>query len=416
VSALKNLAARLKSAQPAIAGASSALKNRLLREIADALEENQEEILRANEGDVSCAAQHGINSIMLDRLALTPERIGAMAAGVRKVAALSDPIGEILSGKTLPNGLVLKKVRVPLGVVGIIYEARPNVTVDAAALCLKASNGVMLRGGKEALQSNMALVRIMQDAIRRVGLNPDIVLLVEDTSRETAQEMMTLNGSLDVLIPRGGRGLIQSVVQNATIPVIETGAGNCHIYVDAFADLEMAASIVYNAKTSRPSVCNACESLLVHEGVARQFLPMCKERLEQKNVILLGCPRARQILEDKIGLATEDDYAAEFLGYVLSVRVVDSLDEAVAHIAKYSTGHSEAIITSNLDNAFQFVGRVDSAAVYVNASTRFTDGEEFGLGAEIGISTQKLHARGPMGLEELTSSKYVIFGSGQIRE
>ena len=259
---------------------------------------------------MSCAAQHGINSIMLDRLALTPERIGAMAAGVRKVAALSDPIGEILSGKTLPNGLVLKKVRVPLGVVGIIYEARPNVTVDAAALCLKASNGVMLRGGKEALQSNMALVRIMQDAIRRVGLNPDIVLLVEDTSRETAQEMMTLNGSLDVLIPRGGRGLIQSVVQNATIPVIETGAGNCHIYVDAFADLEMAASIVYNAKTSRPSVCNACESLLVHEGVARQFLPMCKERLEQKNVILLGCPRARQILEDKIVLATEDDYAA----------------------------------------------------------------------------------------------------------
>lgn len=411
-----NLAGKLKAAQPELAGASAALKNQLLLAIAAAIEDGQEEILRANEADVACAAQHGVNGVMLDRLALNPERIAAMAAGVRKVAGLNDPIGEVLSGKTLPNGLLLKQVRVPLGAVGIIYEARPNVTVDATALCLKASNAVMLKGGKEALQSNTALVRLMQDAIRKLGLNPDIVLLVEDTSRETTNEMMTLNGYLDVLIPRGGRGLIQSVVQNATVPVIETGAGNCHIYVDEFADLEMAASIVYNAKTSRPSVCNACESLLVHERVAQEFLPMCKERLDQKNVILLGCPRARQILNDKIALATEDDYAAEFLGYVLSVKVVDSLEEAMAHIAKYSTGHSEAIITENLERALRFTSQVDSAAVYVNASTRFTDGEEFGMGAEIGISTQKLHARGPMGLEELTSTKYIIFGNGQVRE
>lgn len=415
MSALMNLAGKLKAAQPELAGASAALKNQLLLAIAAAIEDGQEEILRANEADVACAAQHGVNGVMLDRLALNPERIAAMAAGVRKVAGLNDPIGEVLSGKTLPNGLLLKQVRVPLGAVGIIYEARPNVTVDATALCLKASNAVMLKGGKEALQSNTALVRLMQDAIRKLGLNPDIVLLVEDTSRETTNEMMTLNGYLDVLIPRGGRGLIQSVVQNATVPVIETGAGNCHIYVDEFADLEMAASIVYNAKTSRPSVCNACESLLVHERVAQEFLPMCKERLDQKNVILLGCPRARQILNDKIALATEDDYAAEFLGYVLSVKVVDSLEEAMAHIAKYSTGHSEAIITENLERALRFTSQVDSAAVYVNASTRFTDGEEFGMGAEIGISTQKLHARGPMGLEELTSTKYIIFGNGQVR-
>ncbi len=415
MSGLLNLAMNLKAAQPDIAGAGTAVKNRLLLQIADALEKEKEEILRANEIDLSNAAQNGVGGVMLDRLSLNPERISGIAGGVRKVAALEDPIGQILSGRVLPNGLAIQKQRVPLGIIGIIYEARPNVTVDAAALCLKASNAVMLKGGKEAVQTNIALVRIMQDVIRAQGLNPDIVTLIEDTSRETTAEMMQLNGYLDVLIPRGGQGLIQAVVKNATVPVIETGAGNCHVYVDASADLQMAADIVYNAKTSRPSVCNACESLLVHKAVAREFLPLCKEKLDQKNVIMLGCSRTREILGDSITLATEDDYAAEFLGYVISVKVVDDIDEAIRHIARYSTHHSEAIITTDLESSRKFVSQVDSAAVYVNASTRFTDGEEFGFGAEIGISTQKLHARGPMGLNELTSSKYIIFGTGQVR-
>lgn len=415
MSTLSKLAARIKAAQPDIASASITEKNQLLNRIADLLLENQEEILRANEIDLQNASQNGVNSVMLDRLALNPERITAMAEGARQVAALNDPVGEVISGKNLPNGLTIKKVRVPLGVVGMIYEARPNVTVDAAVLCLKASNAVMLKGGKEAIYSNIALVRVMREAIQQLGKNPDIVCLIEDTSRETTQEMMQLNGCLDVLIPRGGQGLIQAVVKGATVPVIETGAGNCHIYVDAQANLDMAVDIVYNAKTSRPSVCNACESLLVHRDAAREFLPRCKERLDQKNVIMLGCPRAKRILGDTIALATDDDYAAEFLGYVISVKVVDSLEEAMQHIAKYSTGHSESIITADLNNAMRFTKEVDSAAVYVNASTRFTDGEVFGMGAEIGISTQKLHARGPMGLTELTSSKYVIFGEGQIR-
>ena len=351
---------------------------------------------------------------MLDRLSLSEERIQSMANGVRKVAALADPIGEILFGKTLPNGLVLRKERVPLGVIGIIYESRPNVTVDAAALCLKTSNAVMLRGGKEAINTNTALVRIMQDAIRTEGMNPDIIGLVEDTTRESATRMMRLNGYLDVLIPRGGAGLIQSVVQNATVPVIETGAGNCHIYIDETADLQMGADIVFNAKTSRPSVCNACESLLVHEKVADVFLPLVKKMLDTKNVIMLGCEKTRAILND-IPPATESDYAAEFLGYVISVKVVSSIDEAITHINRYSTHHSESIITKDIESARQFTQRVDSAAVYVNASTRFTDGEEFGFGAEIGISTQKLHARGPMGLNEMTSAKYIIYGTGQVR-
>lgn len=415
MSYLKNLATKLKAAQPDIAHANTTVKNELLHEIAAALETNCEEILRANEQDVQHAAQHGVANVMLDRLSLNSDRVHGMAEGVRKVAALGDPIGEILTGKTLPNGLVIRKQRVPLGVVGIIYEARPNVTVDAAVLCLKASNAVMLKGGREALNTNVALAHIMQSAVERMGLNPDIITLIEDTSRETTAEMMKLNGYLDVLIPRGGAGLIQSVVQNATVPVIATGAGNCHIYVDRAADLEMATRIVYNAKTSRPSVCNACESLLVHRDVAREFLPMVKEQLDQKGVIMLGCPVTKRILGDSIAPATEDDYAAEFLGYVISVKVVDTLDEAVAHIARYSTGHSEAIVTRDIDAADRFCQAVDSAVVYVNASTRFTDGEEFGFGAEIGISTQKLHARGPMGLSELTSYKYIINGNGQTR-
>lgn len=415
MSYILNLAAKVKNASHSIAAAKTADKNLVLKTIAEELLSNKEEIIRANEEDVGNAAQNGVAPTMLDRLALTSERIDAIANGVRKVMALKDPIGEIVSGYKLPNGLSIRKQRVPLGTIGIIYEARPNVTVDAAALCLKASNAVLLKGGKEALNTNIALVRIMQGAIARCGLNPDIVSLVEDTSRQTTNEMMKLNGYLDVLIPRGGAGLINAVVQNATVPVIETGVGNCHIYVDKTADLNMATEILYNAKTSRPSVCNACESLLVHKDVAAEFLPMAKERLDSKNVIVLGCEKTREILGGKISLATEDDYATEFLDYVISVKVVSGIDEAISHIAKYSTGHSEAIITNDMASSEKFIESVDSAAVYVNASTRFTDGEEFGFGAEIGISTQKLHARGPMGLSELTSTKYVVIGSGQIR-
>lgn len=414
MSKLSSLAQRIKDAQPQIAHASTPLKNQILLRIANRLIESTDEILEANRADLSRASQNGIPNVMLDRLSLSEERIHAMANGVRKVAALADPIGEVLFGKTLPNGLVLRKQRVPLGVVGMIYESRPNVTVDAAALCLKTSNAVMLRGGKEAINTNVALVRIMQDAIETEGLDPNIIGLVEDTSRESATRMMQLNGYLDVLIPRGGAGLIQSVVKNATVPVIETGAGNCHIYIDKSADLHMGAEIVFNAKTSRPSVCNACESLLVHERVAESFLPLVKSLLDTKNVIMLGCEKTRAILKD-IPPATESDYAAEFLGYVISVKVVSSIDEAISHINRYSTHHSEAIITNDIESASKFTERVDSAAVYVNASTRFTDGEEFGFGAEIGISTQKLHARGPMGLNEMTSAKYIIYGTGQVR-
>lgn len=414
MSKLSSLAQRIKDAQPQIAHASTPLKNQILLRIANRLIESTDEILEANRADLSRASQNGIPNVMLDRLSLSEERIHAMANGVRKVAALADPIGEVLFGKTLPNGLVLRKQRVPLGVVGMIYESRPNVTVDAAALCLKTSNAVMLRGGKEAINTNVALVRIMQDAIETEGLDPNIIGLVEDTSRESATRMMQLNGYLDVLIPRGGAGLIQSVVKNATVPVIETGAGNCHIYIDKNADLHMGAEIVFNAKTSRPSVCNACESLLVHERVAESFLPLVKSLLDTKNVIMLGCEKTRAILKD-IPPATESDYAAEFLGYVISVKVVSSIDEAISHINRYSTHHSESIITNDIESASKFTERVDSAAVYVNASTRFTDGEEFGFGAEIGISTQKLHARGPMGLNEMTSAKYIIYGTGQVR-
>lgn len=415
MSNVMSLAQRLKASQPQIAHASTELKNRILLRIADQLCTSAEEILEANRTDLSSAAQNGVPNVMLDRLSLSGERIRNIADGVRKVARLADPVGEVLAGRTLPNGLRIRKERVPIGVVGMIYESRPNVTVDAAVLCLKASNAVLLRGGKEATCTNITLTRIMQRALAEEDMNPDVLLLVEDTSRSSATEMMTLNGYLDVLIPRGGRGLIRSVVEHATVPVIETGAGNCHIYVDADADLEMGANIVFNAKTSHPSVCNACESLLVHKDAAEAFLPLVKEKLDTKNVIMLGCEETRRILGDSVAPATESDYAAEFLGYVISVKVVNSLDEAIEHINHYSTHHSEAIITRNLDSAQRFTERVDSSAVYVNASTRFTDGDEFGFGAEIGISTQKLHARGPMGLEALTSTKYMIFGNGQVR-
>jgi len=352
---------------------------------------------------------------MLDRLTLNDKRIRDMAQAVRYITTLKDPVSRILSGSVSEEGLMIEKITVPLGVAGIIYEARPNVTVDAAALCLKAGNCCVLRGGKEAISSNTALMGIMRSALSGCGINPDAMNLVEDVSRESSVKMMRMNEYLDVLIPRGGAGLIRTIVENSTVPVIETGTGNCHIYVDAEADLDMAAEIIYNAKTSRPSVCNAAESLLVHKDAAKEFLPMAKKRLDESNVELRGCDKTRSILGEAVIPATEEDYKTEFLDYILAVKVVEDADEAIGHINKYGTMHSEAIVTRNYTTAERFLKLVNSAAVYVNASTRFTDGGIFGLGAEIGISTQKLHARGPMGLEALTTIKHIIRGNGQVR-
>ena len=391
-------------------------KNKALETICQALLDRREEILAANEEDLAAARAGGMSPALLDRLTLTPQRIEGMVEGVRQVAALPDPIGQVTKMERRPNGLVIGRRRVPLGVVGIIYEARPNVTVDAAALCLKSGNAVILRGGKEAICSNLTLAEIMRDALESAGLPRDCAALVGDTGRESAYEMMDLTGYLDVLIPRGGKGLIRSVVDNAKVPVIETGSGVCHVYVDEDADLNMAAEIIYNAKCSRPSVCNAAECLLVHRAVAREFLPMAWELLKQKNVELHGDPLTREILgEYTVIPATGEDWDTEYGDYKLAVRVVDGVDEAMDFIAEHGTGHSEAIVTENYTTAQRFLDQVDAAAVYVNASTRFTDGFEFGMGAEIGISTQKMHARGPMGLEELTSSKYIIYGTGQVR-
>ncbi|MGN0489899.1 glutamate-5-semialdehyde dehydrogenase [Ruminococcus sp.] len=390
-------------------------KDEALNAIAKALRENADKIIKANDIDIENGEKAGLTKSLLDRLKLTEERINGMADGVSEVASLADPVGRVLDGRTLKNGLQIEKVTVPMGVIGIIFEARPNVTSDAAALCLKAGSAVILRGGKEAINSNKAIAEIMRDAIEGSGLPRDCVALVEDTTRQSATELMQLSEYLDVLIPRGGAGLIKSVVENAKVPVIETGVGNCHVYVDKSADIDMAKSIIFNAKTSRPSVCNAIETVLVHKDIAEKALPEIKAELDKMNVEIRGCERTREILGESVVPATENDYAIEFLDYILAVKVVDSLDDALAHIAKYSTGHSESIITSDYESANKFTACVDSAAVYVNASTRFTDGGEFGLGAEIGISTQKLHARGPMGLNELTSSKFIIRGSGQIR-
>lgn len=390
-------------------------KDEALNAIAKALRENADKIIKANDIDIENGKKAGLTKSLLDRLKLTEERINGMADGVSEVASLADPVGRVLDGRTLKNGLQIEKVTVPMGVIGIIFEARPNVTSDAAALCLKAGSAVILRGGKEAINSNKAIAEIMRDAIEGAGLPRDCVSLVEDTTRQSATELMQLSDYLDVLIPRGGAGLIKSVVENAKVPVIETGVGNCHVYVDKSADVDMAKSIIFNAKTSRPSVCNAIETVLVHKDIAEKALPEIKAELDKMNVEIRGCERTRAILGDSVVPATENDYAIEFLDYILAVKVVDSLDDALAHIAKYSTGHSESIITSDYESANKFTACVDSAAVYVNASTRFTDGGEFGLGAEIGISTQKLHARGPMGLNELTSSKFIIRGNGQIR-
>ncbi|HIR41685.1 MAG TPA: glutamate-5-semialdehyde dehydrogenase [Candidatus Egerieicola pullicola] len=404
-----------KQASQAASLLSTKEKNDALTAISRVLVEQADRVLEANAMDLAQAKENGMPTVMQDRLLLTKERIEGIAASVLDVVKLEDPVGQVVEGYRTVSGLNIQRIRVPMGVIGIIFESRPNVTVDAAALCLKAGSAVLLRGGKEAYRSNLAFVRLMQQALEECGLPKELIQLVEDTSRETATKMMKLNGLLDVLIPRGGAGLIRSCVENATVPVIETGTGNCHIYVDATADLEMAVNIVFNAKTSRPSVCNAAESLLVHRDVAQTFLPMCQKKLAEKNVEIRGCQETCKILGDLAVPATEEDYGKEFLDYIISCKVVGSVEEAIRHINRYSTGHSECIVTKDLNSADRFTAAVDSAAVYVNASTRFTDGGEFGLGAEIGISTQKLHARGPMGLKELTTVKYVIRGNGQVR-
>lgn len=411
----EELGKKAKAAEIGISAASTSLKNSALAAISKALLENADEIIAENMKDLQAANENGMSEAMKDRLKLDKNRISAMAKGIEKLIALNDPIGGIIEGFTRPNGLRILKTRVPLGVIGIIYESRPNVTVDAAVLCLKAGNAVILKGGKEAVNSNICLGAIMRRAVESVGLPVDIIQVVENTSRETTNELMRLNKYLDVLIPRGSDRLIQAVVNTATVPVIETGTGNCHVYVDASADLDMAVNITDNGKTQRPSVCNAIESLLIHKDCAAQFLPMIAERFKSHNVKIYGCDRTIEILGSAVEKATELEYATEFLDYVIAVKVVDSIDEAISHIRRFGTKHSECIVTKSLENAEKFQLNVDAAAVYVNASTRFTDGEEFGFGAEIGISTQKLHARGPMGLNELTTVKYLINGNGQIR-
>jgi glutamate-5-semialdehyde dehydrogenase len=394
-------------------------KDRVLNDAADALLECEQEILTANAKDVENGRKNNMPDGLVDRLTLNHERIEGMADGLRQVAGLDDPIGEVLSMKKRPNGLIIGKRRVPLGVIGIIYEARPNVTSDAFALCFKTGNCVILKGGSDAIHSNIAITKALKSALTKNGVTEHALGLIESTDRETTMAFMKMNGYVDLLIPRGGHGLIQNVVKNATIPVIETGTGNCHIYVDAEADLPMAVKIIKNAKTQRIGVCNACESIVVHSSVAEEFLPMLYDALAPKHVELRGDALAVRYLGEKNELvhrAAEEDWGTEYLDYILSVKIVDTIDQAIRHINRYTTHHSEAIITNNYDRSQQFLDAIDSACVYVNASTRFSDGNEFGFGAEIGISTQKLHARGPMGLEALTSYKYIIYGNGQIRE
>lgn len=415
MSNLVEMGKKARAAAVVLATLPTPRKNKALLASADALLAAKEEILAANKADVDAALENGIKGAFIDRLTLTEARLGDMADGLRQVAKLDDPVGEVLSMKTLDNGLVVGQKRVPMGVIGIIFEARPNVTADAFGLCLKAGSAVILRGGKEAFRTNQATIKALRSALAAEGFPEDCVQMVPDTSRETANEMMRLNGYLDVLIPRGGAGLINSVVQNSTVPVIQTGVGNCHVYVDESADLEKAARIVINAKTQRPGVCNACESLLVHEKIAETFLPEIGKALQQKKVEIRGDEATQKLVDGSIA-ATEEDWGTEYADFIISARVVKDMDEAIDHIRKYSTGHSEAIVTENYTNAQRFLNEVDAAAVYVNASTRFTDGGQFGFGAEIGISTQKLHARGPMGLKELTTTKYIIYGDGQIRE
>ena len=411
---LTQIGKNAKKAERVLMTAPLVSRDNALKEIAAALRENCDYIINENKKDIEAAKEKGMSPSMLDRLSLDEKRIEGIASAVENIISLPDPLGRVLSGEVRPNGMKISKVSVPLGVIAVIFEARPNVTVDAAALCLKSGNTVILRGGKEAINSNKAMALVMRRALSKAGLPEDCIQLVEDTSRESATALMKMNGYVDVLIPRGGAGLIRACVENSTVPVIETGTGNCHIYIDKDADFTKAVSIVNNAKTSRPSVCNACESLVVHEAVAEKILPLIKAALDEKDVVIHGDEKTASIIPDAV-LATEEDYAKEYLGYEISVKVVSDISEAVDHIMQYSSGHSECIITENYTAANYFTASVDAAAVYVNASTRFTDGGEFGFGAEIGISTQKLHARGPLGLPELTTVKYIITGDGQIR-
>ena len=415
MSELLEMGKKAKQASIILSTLPTPVKNNVLLKSADALIEGIDKILLANQKDVEAAKEAGVRSAFIDRLTLTRERILSMAEGLRQVASFDDPVGEVTFMKTLDNGLIIGQKRVAMGVIGIIFEARPNVTADAFGLCLKAGSAVILRGGKEAIGSNKIIVELFQQTLQKQGLPKECVQIVKDTNRETANEMMRLNGYLDVLIPRGGAGLIRNVVENSTVPVIQTGIGNCHIYVDESADLHKAANIVINAKTQRPGVCNACESLLVHKNIAEKFMPEIGKALQSKNVEIRGDKATINLIEGAIP-ATEQDWATEYEDFIISAKVVENIDEAIEHIRKYTTGHSEAIVTENYTNAQRFLNEIDAAAVYVNASTRFTDGGQFGFGAEIGISTQKLHSRGPMGLKELTTTKYIIYGNGQIRQ
>ncbi len=411
---LKQIGEQARGAAQALNNLDSARKNQGLCSAADAILEEAGAILAANEADLKNAKQKGMHPGLLDRLMLDSDRIQAMSRGLRAVASLEDPVGEVLSMKPRPNGLLIGQKRVPIGVIGIIYEARPNVTADAFGLCFKAGNAVILKGGSDALESNKAIVKAIQNGLLSAGLPCEAVQLIQDTDRETTRELMRMNQYVDVLIPRGGAGLIRSVVENSTVPVIETGTGNCHIFVDESADFTMALDIIFNAKTQRIGVCNACESLVVHKKIAEEFLPLLKKRLDEKQVEIRADEEACAIVPEFLP-ASEEDWGREYLDYIVSLKLVDSVDEAIKHINRYNTKHSEAIITSDYSNAQKFLEQVDAAAVYVNASTRFTDGFEFGFGGEIGISTQKLHARGPMGLKELTTTKYIIYGNGQVR-
>lgn len=411
---LNTLGKNARNAEVLVRNLSANEKNEVLLKVAEALTENADTLTVANTLDVENGRKNNMPEALVDRLLLTGDRIRGMAEGLRQVAALEDPVGEVLGMKKRPNGLMIGQKRVPLGVIGIIYEARPNVTADAFALCFKTGNVVILKGGSDAIHSNEAIVKCIREVLREQGITEDAIQLITDTSRETTAEFMKMNQYVDVLIPRGGRGLIKAVVENSTIPVIETGTGNCHIYVDETADLQMAADIIMNAKTQRVGVCNACESVLVHEKVKDEFLPVLARRLQEKQVEIRADEAACELIPGAVH-ATEEDWGREYLDYILSLKVVSSVEEAISHINQYNTGHSEAIITNNYEHAQKFLDQVDAAAVYVNASTRFTDGFEFGFGAEIGISTQKLHARGPMGLLALTTTKYIIYGNGQIR-
>lgn len=412
---IETLGANAAAAKKSLISADTEKKNAALQKIAEALLAHSSEIIEANAADLKAARENGMSVSMQDRLMLNEDRIKGISDAVSELIKLEDPIGRVDNGSVRPNGLRITKVRVPMGVIGMIYESRPNVTADAATLCLKTGNAVILRGGKEAYNSNKCICNIMRDAVEEAGFPKDIIQFVDDTTREVTTELMKCNKYLDLLIPRGGAGLIRAVTQNATVPVIETGTGNCHIYIDKSADIEMGVNITDNGKTQRPSVCNALETLLVHKDIAEKFLPAVKAKLDEHNVELRGCPETVRILGNCVTPATDNDYATEFGDYIMAVKVVNDIDEAIEHIGKYSTGHSECIVTNNLKNAEKFKQEVDSACVYVNASTRFTDGGMFGFGAEIGISTQKLHARGPMGLYEITSNKYLIDGNGQIR-